>query len=69
MPLVNVHLAAGRTDGQKRDLLAAITDAVHTTIGAPLESIRVWITEVPKTEFMAAGELLSERDAAVRSTA
>lgn len=61
MPLVQVNLASGRTDEQKRALLAAITDAVHTSIGAPLESIRVWIAEFEPTEYMQAGELLADR--------
>ena len=61
MPLIEVHLAAGRTAEQKRALLAALTRACQESIGAPVSSIRVWINEVPPTEFMAAGELLSER--------
>ena len=63
MPLINVHMAAGRTDEQKRAMLSAVTEAVHTSIGAPVESIRVWITEMEPTGFMAGGELLSDRQA------
>ncbi len=63
MPLINVHMAAGRTDEQKRAMLSAVTEAVHTSIGAPVESIRVWITEMEPTGFMARGELLSDRQA------
>ena len=61
MPLIQVNLASGRTDEQKRALLTAITDAVQTSIGAPLESIRVWIAEFEPTEYMQAGELLADR--------
>jgi 4-oxalocrotonate tautomerase len=64
MPLIQVNMAAGRTDEQKRALLAAITEAVHTSIGAPIPSIRVWINEFPPTEFMAGGELMADRLAA-----
>jgi len=53
-------MAAGRTDEQKRALLTAITDAVHASIGAPMESIRVWISEFEATEYMQAGELLAD---------
>jgi len=63
MPLVNVHMAAGRTDEQKRALLSAITAAVVDTIGAAPDSVRVWITEVADTEFMAGGELLADKRA------
>lgn len=63
MPLVNVNMAAGRTDEQKRAFMAAITQAAQDTLGAPLASIRVWITEFPATDFMAAGETMAERRA------
>lgn len=61
MPLIHVSMARGRTEEQKRALLAAITTAAQESIGAPLASIRVWITEFEDTEFMSAGELLADR--------
>jgi 4-oxalocrotonate tautomerase len=57
-------MAAGRTDAQKRALLEAVTEAVRSSIGASLESIRVWISEFPPTEYMAGGVLLADRQAA-----
>jgi phenylpyruvate tautomerase PptA (4-oxalocrotonate tautomerase family) len=42
-------------------MLQAITAAVHESIGAPVESIRVWIHEFPDTDFMAAGTLARDR--------
>lgn len=61
MPLVNVHMAEGRSPDQKRALMDAITDAMHEHIGAPRESVRVWIDEFPATDFMAGGELLADK--------
>lgn len=61
VPLVEIHMAEGRTDEQKRALLAAVTEAIQASIGAPLESIRVWIHEFAPSEYMAAGTLLSDR--------
>lgn len=63
MPLVNVNMAAGRTAEQKTALMRAITDAVEEHLGAPRDSIRVWITEFDADDYMAAGELLSEKRA------
>jgi 4-oxalocrotonate tautomerase len=63
MPLIQVSMAEGRSAEDKRAMLAAITDAVHQSIGAPLASIRVWIHEFPATDFMAGGETLAERRA------
>ncbi len=61
MPLVQIHLAEGRTKEQKKHLLSAVTKAVEDSIAAPRDSIRVWIHEFPKDEYMSAGELLSEK--------
>ncbi|MCJ7587357.1 MAG: 2-hydroxymuconate tautomerase family protein [Candidatus Aminicenantes bacterium] len=61
MPLIEVHMLEGRTDEQKEKLLAAVTKAVHESIGAPLQSIRVWIQEISPREFMSGGELAANR--------
>ena len=63
MPLIEVHIADGRTDEQKRALLDGITKVVQDTIGASLDSIRVWIHELAPTHYMAAGELLADKRA------
>ena len=61
MPLVEIHLLEGRTDEQKRALLAAVTRAVRDSVGASEESIRVWIHELRRTEYMAAGVLAADK--------
>lgn len=61
MPLVNVHLTEGRTAEQKKAMMLAITDAIVDSIGAPRESVRVWIDEFPATDFMAGGVTMAER--------
>jgi 4-oxalocrotonate tautomerase len=61
MPLIEIHLLEGRTDEQKKALLTAVTAAVHDSIGAPLDSIRVWVQEFSPKEYMIAGVLAAER--------
>ena len=61
MPLIEIHLLEGRTDEQKKALLTAVTRAVQESIGAPLESIRVWINEFSPKAYMAAGVLAAEK--------
>jgi 4-oxalocrotonate tautomerase len=56
-------MAAGRTAAQKRALMTAMTDAMVEHLGAPRESVRVWINEFPNTDFMAGGELLADKQA------
>jgi 4-oxalocrotonate tautomerase len=67
MPLVHVQMAAGRSDQQKAALLTAITDAVEVQLGAPRDSIRVWISEFAETDYMAGGELLADKRARLAS--
>ncbi len=61
MPLIEVHLLEGRTDEQKKALLTALTKAVQESIGAPLETIRIWIQEFNPREYMAAGKWYGDR--------
>ena len=55
MPLIEIHLLEGRTEEQKKALLTAVTQAVHKSIGAPVETIRIWIEEFTPKDYMAAG--------------
>ena len=61
MPLIEVHLLEGRTDDQKKALLVALTKAVQDSIGAPLDTIRIWIQEFSPKEYMASGVLAADR--------
>jgi 4-oxalocrotonate tautomerase len=61
MPLIEIHLLEGRTDEQKKALLSSVTRAVQESIGAPVESIRVWVQEFAPTEYMIAGVLAADR--------
>ncbi len=61
MPLIAIHLLEGRTNEQKKALLSSVTRAVQESIGAPLESIRVWVQEFAPTEYMAAGVLAADK--------
>ncbi len=67
MPLIQVSMARGRTEEQKRALLHAVTAAVHESLGAPVPSIRVWIHEFDEADFIAGGETLTERRERERS--
>ena len=69
MPLVNVTMARGRSVEQKQAMLQAIADAIHDSIDAPRDSIRVWVTEVENTDFLAGTEILSDKQATGRSAA
>ena len=61
MPLVEVTLVEGRSASQLRALISSVTDAVATSVGAPLESIRVVVREVPATHWAAGDVTIAER--------
>ncbi|MEI7970615.1 MAG: 2-hydroxymuconate tautomerase [Betaproteobacteria bacterium] len=60
MPLVHIHLLEGRTDEQKRAAIQKVTAALHDALGAPPETIRIWFTDIPKTDFGIGGRTAKE---------
>ncbi len=61
MPFIQVTMAEGRTDEQKKALLAGIHEVVKATTGAADDAINVWVVDVPRTQLSSRGTLLSER--------
>ncbi|RKP50318.1 tautomerase family protein [Pararobbsia silviterrae] len=47
MPIVHLSLVEGRSDEAVKACVKAVARTVHETLGAPLESIRVYATQVP----------------------
>jgi 4-oxalocrotonate tautomerase len=55
MPFAQIYMIEGRTDDQKRAVIEKVTAALIEAVGAPKETIRVWIQEVPKENWGIAG--------------
>jgi 4-oxalocrotonate tautomerase len=55
MPFAQIHMLEGRSDDQKRAVIEKVTQALHEAVGAPKETIRVLISEVPKTQWGIGG--------------
>jgi 4-oxalocrotonate tautomerase len=45
MPIIEMHLAEGRTPEQKRKVANAVTEAVMQALGVKSEAVRILITE------------------------
>ena len=56
MPFAQIHMIEGRTEDQKRAVIEKVSAALVEATGAPKEAIRVWIQEVPKTNWGIAGQ-------------
>lgn len=56
MPFIEVTLIEGRTAEQKADLIGKLTDAAVAATGAPIETVRVCIREIPGENWGIAGK-------------
>jgi 4-oxalocrotonate tautomerase len=56
MPVVQVNIIEGRSEQQKERLIKEVTDAVHRSIDAPIETVRVLITEMPSSHWGIGGK-------------
>jgi 4-oxalocrotonate tautomerase len=56
MPFAQIHILEGRTEEQKRAVIEKVTAALVDALGAPVEAVRVLITEVPKTQWGIGGK-------------
>jgi len=55
MPIIQITLVAGRSDEQKAAMYKEVTEAIHRTLGAPRENVRIMINEIPAKHFAVAG--------------
>lgn len=55
MPIVSITMIEGRSDEQKENMYREVTEAIHRTLGAPRENVRIMLNEVPPRHFAVAG--------------
>lgn len=55
MPIIEVTLLEGRTQATKQRLIDALTNAAIEALGAPRDSVRVAIWEIPPQNFAVGG--------------
>ena len=60
MPLITVHMFEGRTVEQKRELAAALTEAIVRVAKTTPEATQVIIHDVPRDNWAFAGKLASD---------
>jgi len=61
MPVAQINILEGRSDEQKEMLIREVTDAISRSLGAPAESVRIIITEMPKQHFGIGGQSAKKR--------
>ncbi|MBN8507673.1 MAG: 4-oxalocrotonate tautomerase family protein [Burkholderiales bacterium] len=55
MPFAQIYMLEGRTAEQKKAVIEKVTQALVEAVGAPKETVRVWIHEMPKENWGIAG--------------
>ena len=60
MPNITVELLSGRTLDQRREFVAAVTDAAIAILGAKRESVRIVFQEIEKTDVANGGTLAAD---------
>ncbi|MEO0317949.1 MAG: hypothetical protein RL404_1626 [Pseudomonadota bacterium] len=61
MPFAQIHMIEGRTEDQKRAVIEKVTQALHEAVGAPKETIRILISEIPSTNWGIGGTSAKDR--------
>ena len=56
MPVAQINILEGRSDEQKEMLIREVTDAISRSLGAPTESVRVILNEMPSQHFGIGGQ-------------
>lgn len=69
MPIIEVNLLEGRSADDKERLIEALTDAAITSIGAPRESVRIILREMPAGHFAVGGQSFAAKAAAKSGSA
>jgi 4-oxalocrotonate tautomerase len=55
MPIIDITLLEGRSQEQKQKLVEKVTEAAVESLGAPRDSVRIILREVPKHHFAVGG--------------
>jgi 4-oxalocrotonate tautomerase len=55
MPLCEITIIEGRSPEKKRALMKEVTEAIHRSVDAPIETIRVILREVPAAHWAIGG--------------
>lgn len=56
MPIATINILEGRSEEKKERLIQMVTQAIHESLDAPHESIRIIINEMPKQHYGIGGK-------------
>lgn len=66
MPIIHINLLQGREGDLVSECARQVAQTVHRCLGAPLDTIRVLVNEVPATHWVVGDRTRAEVDAEKR---
>lgn len=66
MPIVNITLVQGRDEDTVKECMREVARTVHRTLGAPMDTIRVLVSQIPASQWGVGERTRDEIDAAKR---
>jgi 4-oxalocrotonate tautomerase len=64
MPIVQIYLVEGRDIAAVKACMQEVAQAVHRSLGAPLNTVRVMVQQLPPAQWSIGGMSRDEIDAA-----
>jgi 4-oxalocrotonate tautomerase len=61
MPIIQISMVEGRSDEQIRALIRGVTQAAVDAIGAPIDTVKVIVTEVKPTHWGSGEQTIAEK--------
>ncbi|ALV44827.1 4-oxalocrotonate tautomerase [Arthrobacter alpinus] len=61
MPIIHISLIEGREPQQIRNLISQVTNSVSNALDAPVESVKVIVTEVAPTHWGSGDRTIAEK--------
>jgi 4-oxalocrotonate tautomerase len=61
MPIVQISIVEGRSPEKIRNLIREVTLATASTLDAPIDSIKVLVTEVAPTHWGSGEQTIAEK--------
>ncbi|HTH97372.1 MAG TPA: tautomerase family protein [Stellaceae bacterium] len=62
MPLVQITMIEGREDAAIQNCMKRIAHTIHETLGAPIETVRIIVNQVPSKQWMVGDRTREEID-------
>jgi len=63
MPIATIQIVEGRDTQKKRGLMAAVAQAIATSLDAPIDTVRVIVQEVSADLWSVGNQTVAERRA------